>query len=78
MDETVFAVQLEATCASQVSEEAVAVMRTELDGLDPQIHLTGEGFQVGLHIADAPNGFFTGVEAATTSAVARLESTRVC
>lgn len=32
MDETVFAVELEATCVSQVSEEAVAVMRTELDG----------------------------------------------
>ena len=32
MDETVFAVQLEATCASQVSKEAVAVMRTEIDG----------------------------------------------
>lgn len=27
MDETVFAVELEATCASQVSEEAVAVPR---------------------------------------------------
>lgn len=72
MDETVFAVQLEATCASQVSEEAVAVMRTELDGLDPQIHPTGDGFRVDLRVADAPNGFFTGVEAATTSAVARL------
>ncbi len=72
MDETVFAVELETTCASQVSEEAVAVMRTELDGLDPQIHPTGEGFRVGLRIADAPNGFFTGVKAATTSAVARL------
>lgn len=32
MDEIVFAVELEATCASQVSEEAVAVMRTELGG----------------------------------------------
>ena len=72
MDETVFAVELEATCASQVSEEAMAVMRTELDGLDPQIHSTGDGFRVTLRIADAPNGFFTGVEAATTSAVARL------
>ena len=75
MDETVFAVELEATCASQVSEEAVAVMRTELGGLDPQIHPTSEGFRVGLRIADAPNGFFTGVEAATTSAVARLTLT---
>lgn len=72
MDETVFAVELEATCASPVSEEAVAVMRTELDGLNPQIHPTGDGFRVALRIADAPNGFFTGVEAATTSAVARL------
>ena len=72
MDEIVVAGEVEATCASQVSKEAVAVMRTELDGLDPQIHPTSEGFRVGLRIADAPNGFFTGVEAATTSAVARL------
>lgn len=72
MDETVFTVELEATCTSRVSEEAVAVMRTELDGLNPQIHPTGDGFRVTLRIADAPNGFFTGVEAATTSAVARL------
>lgn len=72
MNETVFTVELEATCTSQVSKEAAAVMRTELDGLNPQIHPTGDGFRVTLRIADAPNGFFTGVEAATTSAVARL------
>ncbi|WP_431696523.1 hypothetical protein [Kocuria rhizophila] len=72
MDETVFIVEMEATCASQVSEEAVAVMRSELDGLEPQIDPTGDGFRVTLCIADAPNGFFTGVEAVTTSAVARL------
>lgn len=72
MDETVFAVELQARCASPVSEEALAVMRTELDGLEPAICPAGDGFRVSLRIADAPNGFFTGVEAATTSAVARL------
>ena len=72
MDETVFAVELQARCATPVTEQMVAVMGAELHGLTPQIHPTGDGFRVSLRVADAPNGFFTGVEAATTSAVARL------
>jgi len=71
MSETVFVVELQATCESEVPETAVEVMRAELAGLSPQVTAAEGGFRVSLALADAPNGFFTGVEAAATSAVAR-------